>query len=204
VLAAVFIAPIMADAELPEPAHAAPIYVEVTIPPLPPAARERATPRPTSEHSTANPNAAPVDAPRDIAPEKSQPGEVPDMGFENGSSNGVVGVIPGQPMADYVPPPPEPRKPMKVGGEIRPPRKIRDVAPQYPVVAQQARIEGTVVLEAVIGTDGRVVGTRILQSVRLLDDAAREAVSQWRFSPTLLNGAPVEVVMNVTVDFRLR
>ena len=64
-------------------------------------------------------------------------------------------------------------------------------------------MSGTVVLEAVIAEDGRVEDVRVLRSIRLLDDAAADAVRQWRFTPTLLNGTPVRVLMTVTVSFAL-
>jgi protein TonB len=64
-------------------------------------------------------------------------------------------------------------------------------------------VQGVVILEAVIGEDGTVQNVRVLRSKPLLDDAAVEAVRQWRFTPTLLNGQPVPVVMTVTVAFTL-
>jgi protein TonB len=65
-------------------------------------------------------------------------------------------------------------------------------------------VQGVVILEAVIGEDGTVQNVRVLRSKPLLDDAAVEAVRQWRFTPTLLNGQPVPIVMTVTVRFDLR
>jgi len=93
--------------------------------------------------------------------------------------------------------------PMKVGGHIREPRKIRNVSPVYPLAAKEARIQGTVVLEAVISTEGCVRELRLLESVPALDLAAFVAVAQWRYTPTLLNGEPVPVIMTVTVRFKL-
>jgi protein TonB len=92
---------------------------------------------------------------------------------------------------------------VRVGGVIRAPQKIRDVAPRYPVIAQQSKVQGFVILEAVISEDGAVESLRVLRSQPLLDAAALEAVRQWRFTPTLLNGQPVPVVMTVTVNFSL-
>jgi protein TonB len=91
-----------------------------------------------------------------------------------------------------------------VGGAIREPKKIQDVKPVYPADALAAGAEGTVIIEAVIARDGSVVDARVLRSVTLLDAAALGAVRQWRFTPTLLNGVPVEVVMTVSVQFRAR
>ena len=71
-------------------------------------------------------------------------------------------------------------------------------------MAIAARVEGTVIIEAVIDTDGRVQSARVLRSIPLLDTAALTAVGQWAYSPSLLNGVPVPVIMTVTVTFRLR
>jgi protein TonB len=90
-----------------------------------------------------------------------------------------------------------------VGGAIAPPKKIRDVKPVYPREAQAARISGVVVLEAVIDSDGTVADARVLRSVPELDAAAIDAVRQWQFTPTLLNGVPTPIVMSVTINFTL-
>ncbi len=93
--------------------------------------------------------------------------------------------------------------PVRVGGDISEPKKIRDLKPVYPADAQAAGIQGLVILEAVIGTDGAVRSAKVLRGQPLLDEAAVGAVVQWRYTPTLLNGEPVEVVMTVTVNFTL-
>ena len=93
--------------------------------------------------------------------------------------------------------------PVRVGGNIRQPAQLRRVNPIYPPDAQAARVQGVVILEAVIGVDGRVSEARILRSIPLLDQAAIDAVQQWEYTPTLLNGAPVPVIMTVTVQFTL-
>jgi len=102
---------------------------------------------------------------------------------------------------------PKPRapEPVRVGGNIRVPRKVQDVRPIYPASMRAAGREGVVPIEAVIGRDGTVSMVRVL-SAQVHPDfaiAAVDAVRQWRFSPTLLNGAPVEVVMTVSVTFNL-
>jgi protein TonB len=91
-----------------------------------------------------------------------------------------------------------------VGGNIKAPTKIRDVRPSYPRAAASARVQGIVIIEATIGSDGRVQNTRVLRSIPLLDEAALDAVKQWRYEPTLLNGVPVPVIMTVTVQFTLQ
>jgi len=93
---------------------------------------------------------------------------------------------------------------VRVGGKIRPPTKVKDVKPVYPDAARSGRVQGVVIIEATIGANGRVIDTKILRSVAMLDQAALDAVKQWEFTPTLLNGKPVPVVMTVTVNFKLQ
>ena len=73
----------------------------------------------------------------------------------------------------------------------------------YPPDAQAARIQGVVIIEATIDTDGRVHDAKVLRSIPALDDAALAAVRQWEFTPTLLEGVPVPVIMTVTVNFTM-
>jgi TonB family protein len=108
-----------------------------------------------------------------------------------------------QTIAQAPPPPPPPAAPVRVGGSIPQPIKLRDVKPAYPPIAQSARVQGVVIIEATIGTDGSVQDARVLRSIPLLDAAAVDAVKQWQFTPTLLNGVPVPVIMTVTVNFSL-
>jgi protein TonB len=91
-----------------------------------------------------------------------------------------------------------------VGGNIKPPTKTKDVRPVYPAIAQSARVQGVVIVEATIGPDGRVAEAKVLRSIPLLDAAALDAVKQWVFTPTLLNGTAVPVIMTVTVNFTLQ
>lgn len=95
-------------------------------------------------------------------------------------------------------------QPARVGGSLRAPTKIRDVHPAYPADAVAARIQGVVIIEAVIDETGAVANAHVLRSVPQLDDAALAAVSRWQFTPSQLNGQPVNVVMTVTVNFTLQ
>ncbi len=97
-------------------------------------------------------------------------------------------------------------KPSSTGGRVRPPRKIKDVRPIYPVEpASRRRIAGKVLMKATIAVDGTVRDVQVVKSVHPdLDNAAIEAVRQWLFDGTLLNCAPVEVTMNVSVDFGIQ
>jgi protein TonB len=96
-----------------------------------------------------------------------------------------------------------PPEAIRVGGEIKPPTKIMNVRPVYPEVAQEARVQGVVICEVLVRPDGTVADARVLRSIPLLDQAAFNAVLQWVFTPTLLNGNAVPVIMTVTVNFTL-
>jgi TonB family protein len=93
--------------------------------------------------------------------------------------------------------------PLRVGGNISTPAKTRDVKPVYPQEAQDAGVQGVVVIEAIIDPEGRVEDTRIVRSVPMLDVAALDAVRQWEYMPTLMNGQAVAVLMTMTVNFTL-
>jgi periplasmic protein TonB len=140
--------------------------------------------------------------------------EMPATDFDRPTADLPLSGFGGDPSGtrDGIAPPPAPvitadqsapPAPIRVGGGIRPPQKVQHVAPDYPAIARSARVSGTVILEAVIAEDGTVRDVRVLRSIRLLDDAAIEAVRQWRFTPTLLNGEAVPVIMTVTVAFNL-
>jgi TonB family protein len=92
---------------------------------------------------------------------------------------------------------------VRVGGIIKPPVQTKKVNPVYPQAAQLERVAGLVVLEVIIGTDGKVRDGRVMRSVAFLDEAAIEAVRQWEYTPTELDGKPVPVVMTVTVSFNM-
>jgi TonB family protein len=117
------------------------------------------------------------------------------------------------------PPPPPPPSPPAPAGDVDPPAwtrdgirvgtsvaptRVKNVAPIYPELARASQVQGVVVLEARIGPDGRVTNARVLRSVPLLDQAAIEALNQWEYQPTLLNGSPVPVLITVTINFTLQ
>jgi periplasmic protein TonB len=201
-IASVVVAPLFATDDLPVPPRATEYVLVTATFPDPPAIR-----RPDARTPSAS--TAPITSPDSVAPEpevaptEPGPAEIDAMIGEPGGT----GVVPGSVVAgDPLPLPPvplAPKEPVRVGGAIRPPQKIREVAPRYPAMAQAAHVQGTVILEAVIGENGDVQNVRVLRSVLMLDDAAIDAVRQWRFTPTLLNGQPVPVVMTVTVSFTM-
>ena len=205
VVAILLIIPLMAPGVLPAPTVALMAFVsgDVALPsPHSPAPRQ-----PVEANRPVvgvQPEAAPFEAPGAIAPEIVIDSSPTPVGPIEGA-----GSVPGEITENLGPllppaPPSEPVAPVRVGGDIRPPNKIKDVKPVYPTIAQTARVEGFVIVEATIGPAGTVLETRVLRSIPLLDAAALAAVRQWEFTPTLLNGSPVAVVMTVTVSFTLR
>jgi TonB family protein len=118
-------------------------------------------------------------------------------GDARSATSGVGSVLPALPEKGR-------QGPVRVGGVVRPPLKVVHVAPVYPPLALAARVQGTVVLDCVIDEQGRVASVSILRSLPVLEAAAETAVRQWRYRPTLLDGAPVSVLLTVTVEFRLR
>jgi len=139
----------------------------------------------------------------------------PDMGAMIGVTGGVPGGIPGGQaggvlggilggIAGSAPPPPKatPSR-IRVGGNVQTAKLISQPRPVYPPLARQARIQGTVQLQAIIAKDGTVTQLEMLSGHPLLVQSAMDAVRQWRYQPTLLNGEPVEVVTTIAVVFNL-
>jgi periplasmic protein TonB len=130
----------------------------------------------------------------------------PDMGM-----GGVVGGVQGGSLGGVMggalglgPAPPKPvQSRIKVGGNVTAAKIINRTAPNYPPLARQTRISGTVRLHAIIAKDGTVQQLEVLSGHPLLVQAALDAVRQWRYQPTLLNGEPVEVDTTVDVIFSL-
>jgi len=206
----VVVVPLLMSEELPEPTSAVrAFFVEPAAPPPPPPpppppAPKVAVTRPTPPRPTEAEEpkfTAPVDVPEEIRPEEGI-----DLGVEGGVPGGVEGGVPGGVVGGVVgglPEAPPPPQAVRVGGNIKEPKKIKDVRPNYPEIAKQARVQGVVILECTISPQGKVTDYKILRGIPLLDQAAIDAVKQWVYTPTLLNGVPVPVIMTVTVNFRL-
>jgi protein TonB len=124
-------------------------------------------------------------------------------GVAGGSMGGVLGGVIGG--MGGAPPPPRPRQtgPLRVGGNVQAARIINRVQPMYPPLARQTRISGTVRLHAIIGKDGTIQQLEVISGHPLLQQAALDAVRQWRYQPTLLNTEPVEVDTTIDVIFSL-
>ncbi|OYW04542.1 MAG: hypothetical protein B7X11_02810 [Acidobacteria bacterium 37-65-4] len=105
------------------------------------------------------------------------------------------------PQAAQAAPRPAQTTPLRIGGQVKAPERLKYVAPAYPAAALEARVSGIVIIEATIGKDGSVTEAHVIRSIALLDQAALDAVRQWKYTPTTLNGVPVPVIMTVTVNF---
>lgn len=133
-------------------------------------------------------------------------------GVPGGTPGGVIGGIIGSVPTAAPPPPPPPKKEepkpvtpqrIRVGGNVQQAMLIRQPKPTYPPLAKQARIQGVVRLNAIIGKDGTIQNLQVANGHPLLVPAALDAVKQWVYKPTLLNGEPVEVITQIDVNFTL-
>jgi protein TonB len=125
-------------------------------------------------------------------------------GVAGGSMGGVLGgIIGGVGGAPPPPPPPKSNRPLRVGGNVQQANILREVTPIYPPIAKTAHIQGTVVLHAIISKDGSIEQLEYVSGPPLLMKNAMDAVRQWRYRPTMLNGEPVEVDTTVSVVFTL-
>ena len=204
--AVIIVVPLMATDTLPSPSRVLATFV-ATSPPPPPPPVAPAPARRDNAQTTSDPTVAPTDPPSKIVDEVAPPAPpTTGVGIEGGLP--VEFGTPGGTGLSVVPAPPPPvpviTRPLPVGGDIKPPTKIKDVRPIDPQIAQANRVQGLVIIEATISADGKVTNARILKSVPLLDQAALDAVLQWRFTTPRLNGVPIPVLMTVSVDFRLQ
>jgi protein TonB len=159
---------------------------------------------------------APKTIPKDIAIIKEEDLPPAMAGAVSGVPGGIPGGTPGGVLAGLgggppPPPPPPPvtvvkpknTEPLRVGGNVQAANLIKKVTPSYPPLAKQARIQGTVRFNAVIGKDGAIQNLTLVSGHPLLVPAATEAVKQWVYKPTLLNGDPVDVITQIDVNFTL-
>ena len=208
VLGALFIAPLMATGR---PRHSA-APVDLILPhEVMPIVVSNAPAKTTTVRSAAQPKsaapsvgeAAPIVAPTGIGAETGHEGIATGSG---GTDAVVPGAMVGLPGANTIEPAPTPApmEPVRLHAGIHQPQKLVDVRPIYPEIARAAHAEGIVIIEATIDVRGNVMAARVLKSHALLDAAALEAVRQWKFTPTLLNGVPTPIIMTVTVNFQLR
>ncbi|GAC1619990.1 MAG: hypothetical protein PVS2B2_05530 [Candidatus Acidiferrum sp.] len=178
-------------------------------PPPPPAAVQVVKVKPMAHLMDAGKLTAPKVIPKDIKIIKEE--ETPDMGgamggvpggVAGGSMGGVMGGVLGG-VGGAPPPPKPPQGRIRQGGNVQAAKLVNKVQPQYPPLARQTRISGTVRLHAIIGKDGAVQSLTLESGHPLLVQSALDAVRQWRYQPTLLNGEPVEVDTTIDVIFSL-
>jgi protein TonB len=170
-----------------------------------------AHPAPAPARVVETPAAAPLETPSSVEAEPTTVDDAPIVaavaGAEaGGAADGVTGGVAGgagSGLAVERGEPPASAGPFRAGEGIARPRKIKDVRPVYPLPAMSARIGGNVLIEATIGIDGKVHDARVLKSIALLDQAALEAVRQWEFEPSRVNGEAVPVTMVIVVTFAL-
>lgn len=181
---------------------------DVTLPA--PRSREQSPPKrvpqpaaPAASEAISDSAATPVEAPSGIEPEAAALEASPlggiDGGVEGGAGSGIAGgAVAGAPASGGLT-----AGPVRLTAGIDPPRKIKDVKPIYPQGALPDQARGIVVIEAVVGIDGKVHDAKVIRSIPLLDQAALDAVRQWEFVPSRVDGAPVAVILTVVVQFAI-
>jgi periplasmic protein TonB len=189
VLAAIKLPEILADTKEPDKQK---VYVVQQVrfkPPPPKQQQELPKPRakrvPIPDPTPDEPE--PIRLPEEIEPQVRMP-----------DSDVIFGIPEG-------PPPVEPTGPIRVGGDVKPPNKISAPPPQYTEIARKARIQGVVIVEAIIDKEGNVTNVKVLKGLPMgLDQSAVDAVKEWKFQPATLNGKPVAVIYNLTINFQLQ
>jgi protein TonB len=199
--------------DVPEPPIPVTFYAAAPPPPPPPPAAapkpaaakpEAQKPVPVKPSEMTAPTVIPEKIPEPLAaPEPEAPTtEGVEGGVEGGVPGGVMGGVLGGVVGGTGPGTGD--EPLRVGGDVKAPQLINRVEPSYPEAARKARMEGVVILEAIITANGNVEEVKVLKSVNpLLDAAATRAVQQWKYRPATLNGRAVRVYLTVTVTFNL-
>jgi protein TonB len=209
VLAVLILIPLMHTQALPKA-----LSSTYLLAPHPPALQSQSSLRTRTKRGPRLFNGIRLIAPTSIPPdvEVLREPELPLDAESNLQANSVFNDIPRLGMTDgnvgsnpVVPSPPKTNQParLKRGGDVEEALLLSQTKPAYPLLAIQTRTQGDVVLRAIIGKDGSVAELQVVSGHPLLVKAAMDAVRQWRYKPTLLNGEPVEVDTTITVSFRL-
>jgi protein TonB len=221
-LAAIILVPIFMPEELPEQGERRVVFFDPPPPPPPPMQKgsslrpepvkpeppqkvvEKPKPDFVAPIETPQPQEKPLEPEKGVKPDEQFGSETGSdtgdaLGMEGGVEGGVVGGVPGGvlggvlggtgtgPVMDY----------------DSPPRPIKSPRPQYPQEAFIKKVEGTVLVEILIDSEGRVARARVVQSVPLLDAAALQTVYQWVFMPAMKHGRPVATLAHIPVAFRI-
>ncbi len=202
---------------LNKPLATAPLRLLI-LGPAPPVAAEKPIKKTTPPAQTIAVRAhsfrltAPVVIPKQVNPSNEGPPAAPDVADVSGFSSGRDPLLNGLGDSSGSAPPPmpkesarvkEPTRPLAIGGNVAAANLIHRVEPVYPPLAKAARIQGVVIFQATIGVDGGIRNLQLQEGHPLLVSAARNAILQWRYRPTLLNNQPVEVVTTIMVHFSL-
>jgi protein TonB len=204
---AMLIVPLTAEVSWPVPAPLHRLAVATTVVRVPP---EVAITVPVSRSAVKVPDrgastVAPVAGSKIDASDRHSVGPPPSGApFDPALVGDSRLVTPAPPGPPSMPEPKPAAQTLRVGQGVREPKRIAGVSPEYPALARSARVQGSVILEAVINEHGAIERMKVLKSIPLLDGAAVAAVKDWRYTPTLLNGAPVSVLMTITVNFSLQ
>jgi protein TonB len=208
VLAVLVLIPLIYTQALPK-AMLATLLIAPPPPPPPPPPPVKAIVKPVARLLQSGRLTQPRAIPKEVAvfKEAELPPDVTTN--TNGTEGGVFGGIPGQGITagngPAVPPPPKAATPARIkqGGAVTAAAIITQTKPAYPPLARQARIQGVVVLHAIIDKEGKVAQLEVVSGHPLLVQSAIEAVRQWRYKPTQLNGEPVEVDTTIQVTFQM-
>ena len=207
ILSVLVLIPLIYTQALPK-AMLATLLIAPPPPPPPPPPPIKAEIKPAARLIQSGRLMQPRAIPKDVAVFK-EADLPPDVAANNnGTQGGVFGGIPGQGiMAGSAPAPPPPKLTaparIKQGGDVTAASIVTQTRPVYPPLARQARIQGTVVLHAIIDKEGKVAQMEVVSGHPLLVQSALEAVKQWRYKPTQLNGEPVEVDTTIQVTFTM-
>src|SRR6266545_3364744 len=199
--------------DIPEPPIPVTFYAAAPPPPPPPPPAAPKAPQPKAPEVQkqvpvrATEMVAPTIIPENIPKPLAAPQSEAPAGVEGSVEGGVEGGVPGGVLGGVkggTGPGTGEGEPLRVGGEVKAPVLTNRVEPGYPEAARKARMEGVVILEAIITASGSVEDVKVLKSVNpLLDASAVRAVQQWRYRPATLNGRAVRVYLTVTVTFNL-
>ncbi|MGB9337472.1 MAG: energy transducer TonB [Candidatus Acidiferrales bacterium] len=182
-------------------------------PPPPPAAAVQRIVKPVARLIQAGKMMAPTVIPKkvEMIKEEEMPPDVGAVGVVGGVPGGIAGGSAGGVLGGIIggsgggmPPPPKPtQQRVRIGGNVQAAKMIRQITPVYPQIAKTAHVQGTVILRAIISKDGTVQELQYISGPALLMRSAMDAVRQWKYQPTLLNGEPVEVDTTISVVFTL-
>jgi periplasmic protein TonB len=182
-------------------------------PPPPPAAAAPRIVKPVARLIQAGKMMAPTVIPKkvEMIKEEEMPPDVGAVGVVGGVPGGIAGGSAGGVLGGIIggtgggmPPPPKPtQQRVRIGGNVQAAKMLRQIQPMYPQIAKTAHVQGTVILHAIISKDGSVQELQYISGPALLMRSAMDAVRQWKYQPTLLNGEPVEVDTTISVVFTL-